>query len=334
LRPSTDEWTEDEGPYRYAVYDEEYQVGSWYRYDFVSQDFARWTSLSEPFEADTRRAWTLVEVLRSTARLFGEAFIESPAGGSSPTEATIPRLVSSITDPSLLRGWSVYVAATPNDAPPLGEVTRLDEVDTATGQVTFATPLSAAIPLGSTVYLGAYWSWDQLIEAVNRALGEMQFVDEQIFAVVPSRPLEMTLPWQIRSASDVLGMWARDKMGNEFPYAGDIRLVYGRPTIVGPAPGLPFLRVQGLRYYLDLSGPLERPSDETTAPLPWLRTLAARRLVDALLLTDPEEQELVRIGAYLDQESRRMAGFYAPDIVRPYRRGPGRTILPGPYWRS
>lgn len=330
------------GPFRYGIYDSSMAAGSWYTYFFEDAAGSSRSPMSTPWEGDNQPSWALRDILVEVGSVMGDSILKGVCGTNATASDVIcePLFKSTVRDARMYEQWWLLCSynADSEGAAPEGEEALIASVNTTTGTATLERALTAAVTANDLVLISAYLQPSSLIKAINRARERMKLV------VTHDIPLEKTrnkypAPFGVRTEADVLDVRGVvvDKAGSDMEWEFEMayRIEFdGRQgwLYIDEYPGLSSVaRVRMERSYRDIEGDMLTMASTTSAPIEWLRAVAAFAAAEALLEQDPEVPEFRDMVNRLREDADRATGANAPQIVR---RVKANTVQPiGPRFR-
>lgn len=327
------------GPFRYGVYDSGMAAGSWYAYFFENAAGDTRSPMSSPWEGDNAPAWALRDVILEVGSVMGDSILK----GTCATNATANLVIcdsifkSTVRDARMYEKWWLLCSynADSEGSAPEGEEALIDSVNTASGTATLERSLSAAVTASDVILISAYLQPTSLIKAINRARERMKQV------VVHDIPLDKTrnkypVPFGVRSEADVIDVRGVvvDKVGSDLEWEFELsyRIEFdGRQgwLHIDEYPGVSNVaRVRMERSYRDIEGDMLTMGATTSAPIEWLRPVAAFAAAETLLEQDPEAQEFQAMVNRFREEASRATGANAPQIVRRVKANSAQHIGP------
>lgn len=327
------------GPFRYGVYDSSMAAGSWYAYFFEDSGGSNRSPMSSPWEGDNAPTWALRDVILEVGSVMGDSILKGTCATNATANLVICESIfkSTVRDARMYEKWWLLCSydADGAAAAPEGEEALIDTVNTTTGTATLERSLTAAVTASDLILISAYLQPSSLIRAINRARERMKQV------VVHDIPLDKTrnkypVPFGVRTEADVIDVRGVvvDKAGSdmEWEFEMDYRIEFdGRQgwLYIDEFPGASNVaRLRMERSYRDIEGDLLVMGDTTTAPIEWLRPVAAYAAAEALLEQDPEVPEFQNMLSRFREEVGRASGANAPRIVRRVKTNSAQHIGP------
>ena len=304
------------GPYRYGFYDATSGPLRWYAYRFESDtlDLGPW---SAPWRAQPQRP-TLEQILGELPMALGDLVRAQPITAATTSTLTLPVLSEPGYSDDYFIHWHVGVKA--------AGVYQFSRIASYSGGTATVSPAFSAAPApGSTAIISPLLSVEQMIQAVNLALEEME--GEAEIAIPANEPVLCPEGLTRSSLLRAYAVWPWDM--REVPTRVTLS---GMPLkITGLAPAwASAVNVVYLAPYSAIDGPLTNPDDTTSAPLPWVRAAAAAAIARMLTEQDPEDRMAQALFQRLAAKAKEAAGKWAPERRSSIATIQQRGGLPGP----
>lgn len=340
LIASTEQATENAGPFSFAYDDTTQAVGEWYRYRFADTGLAQFSSFSEPWPARRPTGATLREIIYQVGVVLGEAIERGNASAGSATSITCtPVFQSTLRQNNFWKGHWVLITqdAGGAGAAPEGQEALIASDVASTGVVTLDRTLTAAVASGDEFIVSAYMRPSEMIRCINRAREGMKALRTTDYAQYSTEDRYLA-PVGVKAKTDLYSIAGIQDLGTDTNTIaeGDVLhetweedgQVYFRVP-AGDYAGYPILRLTYEVSYADLEGDLEDMGDTTYAPLAWLRYAAADECMEILTRDDSENGEFASVAMKIKNQLAIETGRYAPKM--PARRAKKlNKRLPGP----
>lgn len=315
-------WDLDPAVEQYGWLDTSQTSATVYAYRLESDTDA--TPFSEPWRPNIN-LHTLASVLLELQMMLSDIIRRTSATYVSASSFSFPELADPLATASFWAGW---------DALPLVGTgfahARITAHDTSSATVNGSLPSWTGTV---TVLLSAIARWEQVLDAVNYALSEMQTLEEHHVpaATGPHAEPVFRLPWGVRSPSDIVdAVWYMADDPTPRPALWEV--LPGNPpeVIVRAPPHASRASLWALTSFADIDGQLAALEHVTTAPLHWLVPTAAYQLIAMLADQDPQDQALAVMRDRYALRAREAAGKYAPERRSQAFRQRAAKPLPGP----
>jgi len=304
------------GPFSYGYYDPGAAPGRWYAYRFESDtlDLGPW---SAPWPAGPERP-TLEQILSSLPSVLGDLFRATKTEGGTRTTIRLPILGEPGYSPDYFLHWHLIVRS--------GGQYSFTRIASYSGIDASVAPDMLTDPApGAPVYMTPLLSGDQVIAAINLALDEMEGENE--VDIPANQPV--LCPEGLTRSSFLRAYAVRAADQREVPVRAMFSGVPPKITVLAPSWSAS-ARVAYLAPFSSIDGPLELPSDVTSAPLPWVRAAASAAIARMVMEQDPEDTMARALFERMATRAKEMAGKWAPERTVGAGRIQQRGPLPGP----
>lgn len=338
---TTNPFTNDAGPWRYAYYDPDQTAYSWYRYRY-SDGVSTFSLYSRPWKPAPMRS-TLADLVFEVGQIAEEDVDRGTvkAGAtSSNINIDCPTIFkSTLRDRRWWEGAHLFIESNVNGSAtaPEMEEALIASVDTATGIATLDRPLTANVEAGDIFQVHPMAPVARIIRSINLVRERMfTLVNHDIApeTIAPTRN-RYPAPPGVRSNADIISMRSILRSQGQPEHEDTWRTPYevefdghsGWIVFHGGFNGAT-CRIRHEVSYRDLEGNLSLMSQYTLAPLEWLRKAAAWELFQWMDRSDQAATHFTQIAAVTAAELVTLSGRYAPSYQRDLNTGMKEPIGP------
>lgn len=319
LIASTEEQTEDAGPWSFTTYDSAAADTDWYAYRYVNAGVSLTSLFSDPWKVSRSASATLRDILWEIVCILGETGERGTATAGSTTSVTCAaKLGSSLRANNYFKGhWlTVLTDAGGLGAVPEGEEALIASDVASTGVATLDRTLTAAIASGDVFMTSALIRPSEMIRCVNRALEGMKVLQRIDVAVHPSTDV-YGAPIGTRGVTDIYEVLGVQNYGVDTNTEGETPVHYetwsnrGQVYVKVVDPQFPLVRVVSEVSYRDMEGQMALMGDTTSAPIEWLKYAAAAECMKILVRDDGENNDFMNMKLSIDSDLAIATGRYA-----------------------